>query len=40
MDLTQIFAHMATGDMYDDLRRPLVDARIAAVQATDRYNAS
>ena len=40
MDLTQIFAQMATGEMYDDLRQPLVEARIAAVQATDRYNAS
>ena len=40
MNLTQTFAQMATGEMYDDLRQPLVEARIAAVQATDRYNAS
>lgn len=40
MDLTAQFAHMATGAMYDDLTPELIAARIEAVHATSRYNAS
>lgn len=40
MDLTAQFANIATGAMYDDLTAELIQARIEAVRATDRYNAS
>ena len=40
MNLTEQFAHMATGAMYDDLTPELVTARIETVRATDAYNRS
>ena len=40
MNLTEQFAHMATGAMYDDLTLELVTARIETVRATDAYNRS
>ena len=40
MNLTEQFAYMATGAMYDDLTPELITARIEAVQATDAYNRS
>lgn len=40
MDLTEQFAHMATGAMYNDLTPDLIQARIDAVHATNAYNAS
>ena len=40
MNLTEQFAHMATGAMYDDLTPELVTARIETVQAIDVYNRS
>lgn len=40
MGLTEQFAHIATGAMYDDLTPELVAARVDAVRATDAYNAS
>ena len=40
MNLTEQFAHMATGAMYDDLTPELIAARVEAVQAIDVYNRS
>ncbi|GLY29029.1 sugar O-acetyltransferase [Kineosporia sp. NBRC 101731] len=40
MDLTEQFAQMATGGMYDDLTPELLEARTRAVLATNVYNAS
>lgn len=40
MNLTEQFARMATGALYDDLTPELVTARVEAVQATDAYNRS
>ena len=40
MNLTEQFAHMATGAMYDDLTPELVAARVETVRATDAYNRS
>ncbi|HST80369.1 MAG TPA: sugar O-acetyltransferase [Kineosporiaceae bacterium] len=40
MDLNEQFAHLATGQMYDDLTPELIEARIRAVQVTNTYNAS
>ncbi|MDP9831217.1 maltose O-acetyltransferase [Kineosporia succinea] len=40
MTLQDRFAHMATGEMYDDLAPELIAARIEAVRATNEYNAS
>ena len=40
MNLTEQFAHMATGAMYDDLTPELIAARVETVQATDVYNRS
>lgn len=38
--LEELFAHMAAGEMYDDLMPELNDARTRAVLATNAYNAS
>ena len=40
MNLTEQFAHMATGAMYDDLTPELIAARAETVQAIDVYNRS
>lgn len=40
MTLTEQLAHMATGEMYDDLTPELIAARVDAVRATDEYNAA
>ncbi|MGF0116969.1 maltose acetyltransferase domain-containing protein [Promicromonospora sp. Marseille-Q5078] len=40
MSLTEQLAHMATGQVYDDLTPELIAARVDAVRATDEYNAS
>ncbi len=40
MDLAEQFAHMATGQMYDDLTPELIAARTRTVRATNAYNAS
>ena len=40
MNLAEQFAHLATGQMYDDLTPELIAARTRAVQATNAYNAS
>ena len=40
MNLTEQFAHMATGAMYDDLTPELVAARVETVRVTDAYNRS
>lgn len=40
MDLAELFAVMATGQMYDDLAPELIAARERAVLLTDAYNAS
>lgn len=40
MNLTEQFAHMATGAMYDDLTPELIAARVETVQAIDVYNRS
>lgn len=40
MTLDALFARMASGAMYDDLSPELIEARAAAVRASDDYNAS
>lgn len=40
MTLDQQLAHMATGEVYDDLTPELIDARRRAVLATNAYNAA
>ena len=40
MDLAAQLAHIASGAVYDDLTAELRQARVAAVEATNRYNAS
>jgi maltose O-acetyltransferase len=40
VDLEKQFAHIATGQVYDDLMPELIEARVRAVQATNAYNAS
>ncbi|MGC4108472.1 MAG: sugar O-acetyltransferase [Thermomicrobiales bacterium] len=40
MDLSDHFAHMATGAMYDDLSPELIAARTRAVISSNAYNAS
>jgi maltose O-acetyltransferase len=40
MTLDQQLAHMATGEVYDDLTAELIDARRRAVLATNAYNAA
>lgn len=40
MSLTDQLAHIATGQVYDDLTPELTAARVEAVRATDAYNAA
>jgi maltose O-acetyltransferase len=40
VDLSEQYAFMATGQVYDDLMPELIEARTRAVQATNAYNGS